>query len=340
VSHPAARVLGMLELLQAHHRLTGADLAARLGVDERTVRRYARTLAELDIPVIAARGRYGGYRLRPGYKLPPLMFTDDEAVAVVLGLLAAERLGLGTEAPATALALAKVSRVLPTALAGRLAAVRDSLGFSLPERDGETRPATAILLALGEATRSRHRVRIDYRSWRGEASVRDFDPYGLVFHAARWYVAGHDHLRGAVRTFRLDRIDAVEPGVRTFAVPAGFDPVAHVVRSLARVPYAWQVEVLLETDLAQATRRVPASVAELSEVAGGVLVRARAENLAGMAQLLAGLGWPFTVRRPDELRTELAAHAARLAAYASRPHHPRPDHGDQPGDGPAPRSGD
>jgi predicted DNA-binding transcriptional regulator YafY len=88
----------MLELLQAHHRLRGAELAERLGVDPRTVRRYALRLAELGIPVEAERGRYGGYRLRPGYKLPPLMFTDDEATAVVLGLLAGQRLGLSTAA--------------------------------------------------------------------------------------------------------------------------------------------------------------------------------------------------------------------------------------------------
>ena len=149
MSRPASRVLAMLELLQAHHRLTGAELAVRLGVDERTVRRYAGTLADLGIPVTAARGRYGGYRLSPGYKLPPLMLTDDEAVAVVLGLVAAERLGLGTEAPATAAALSKITRVLPAALVDRLSAVQQTLGFTLGRRDAAARPATAVLLSLG-----------------------------------------------------------------------------------------------------------------------------------------------------------------------------------------------
>jgi predicted DNA-binding transcriptional regulator YafY len=319
VSHPAARVLGMLELLQSQHRLTGTDLADRLGVNERTVRRYASTLVDLGIPVIAARGRYGGYRLSPGYKLPPLMLTDDEAVAVVLGLLAAERLGLATEARATASALAKLNRVLPAALAERLSAVREGLGFTLRRREGAAGPAATTLLVLGGAVRVRRRVRLAYRSWRGETSVRDLDPYGLVFHAGRWYVTGRDHLRGELRTFRLDRIDSVEGGTEGFSVPDGFDPTAHVMRSLARVPYAWDVEVLLETDLTEARRRIPASVGELSEEAGGVLVRARAEHLDGMARLLAGLGWPFTIRRPDELRTALAAHAARLSEYATRP---------------------
>jgi predicted DNA-binding transcriptional regulator YafY len=318
VSHPASRVLGMLELLQTHHRLTGADLGARLGVDERTVRRYAATLAELGIPVVAARGRYGGYRLSPGYKLPPLMLTDEEAVAVVLGLLAASRLGLETEAPATGVALAKIRRVLPAALAERLAGVQESLGFTMERREGAARPATATLLALGAATRANRRVSLTYRSWRGGVSLRQVDPYGLVFHAGRWYLTGHDHRRGEVRTFRLDRISAVDAGEETFEVPAGFDPVGHVTRSLAGVPYTWECEVLLETDLGQARRRIPASVAELTESADGVLMRTRAQSLPGMAQMLAGLGWPFTVLRPDELRAAVGAHAARLAEQAAR----------------------
>ncbi|WP_346540032.1 YafY family protein [Micromonospora sp. DPT] len=319
MSHPAGRVLAMLELLQSHHRLTGAELADRLRVDERTVRRYAATLVDLGIPVTAERGRYGGYRLRPGYKLPPLMLTDDEAVAVLLGLVAAERLGLGTEEPATATALAKIRRVLPAPLAERLAAVQDHLGFTLRRTDPALRPATGTLLTLGAAARQRRRVTLDYRSWRGDPSRRQLDPYGLVFHAGRWYVTGYDHLRDEVRTFRLDRIGAVSTGPETFAVPDDFDPVAQVTRSLAGVPYAHSVEVLLETDLVAVRRRVPPSVGELTEVADGVLLRTRAEHLDGMAQLLAGLGWPFTVLRPDALRDAVRAHATRLAGWADRP---------------------
>ncbi|RKN40256.1 helix-turn-helix transcriptional regulator [Micromonospora endolithica] len=318
MSHPAGRVLGLLELLQGHHRLTGADLAARLGVDERTVRRYATTLVELGIPVTADRGRYGGYRLLPGYKLPPLMLTDDEAVAVLLGLLAAERLGLGTEQPATATATAKIRRVLPAALADRLTAVGEHLGFTLRRTRPDARPTTDTLLTLAEAARNGRRVRLGYRSRGGATSERDLDPYGLVFHAGRWYVTGHDHRRAEVRTFRLDRIGAVTTAAATFTAPEGFDPVAQVTRSLAAVPWAHEVEVLLETDLAAARRRIPPSVAELTGVDGGVLLRGRAERLDGMAQLLAGLGWPFTVRHPAALREAVRDHAGRLAVWADR----------------------
>ncbi|MEV0716196.1 YafY family protein [Asanoa sp. NPDC050611] len=318
MSHPASRVLGMLELLQTHHHLTGADLGARLGVDERTVRRYATTLADLGIPVAAARGRYGGYRLSPGYKLPPLMLTDDEAAAVVLGLIAAEHLGLTTEAPATGPALAKIRRVLPTNLAERLAGVQESLGFTLNRGATEARPATTTLLALGAAARATRRVSITYRSWRGAVSLREVDPYGLVFHAGRWYLTGFDHKRAEIRTFRLDRITAVDAGTETFVVPDGFDAVGHVTRSLAGVPYTWEVEVLFEAEAGEVRRRVPATVAEITETGDGVLMRTRAQSLPGMAQMLAGFGWPFTIVSPVELRAAVREHAERLIQHAAR----------------------
>jgi predicted DNA-binding transcriptional regulator YafY len=239
-------------------------------------------------------------------------------LAVVLGLVAAEHLGLGTEAPATGLALAKIRRVLPANLANRVAGVQENLGLTLRRRETTARPATATLLTLGAATRSGRRVTITYRSWRGGVSLRHLDPYGLVFHAGRWYVTGHDHRRSEIRTFRVDRISAVDTGAESFDRPAGFDPVAHVTRSLARVPYTWEVEVLLETDLDQARRRVPATVAEITESADGVLLRTRAQSLDGMACMLAGLGWPFTILRPDELREAVIAHTHRLTTFATR----------------------
>ncbi|HUR04333.1 MAG TPA: HTH domain-containing protein, partial [Nonomuraea sp.] len=127
MSHPLTRVLALLELLQTHAGLTGTQLADRLGTDVRTVRRYTAHLRELGIPVESDRGRYGGYRLARGYRMPPLVLTNDEALAVVLGLLAGERLGMSSTAPAGAGALAKIERVLPQALREPLAAMRDTL---------------------------------------------------------------------------------------------------------------------------------------------------------------------------------------------------------------------
>jgi predicted DNA-binding transcriptional regulator YafY len=318
MTEPTTRVLAMLELLQSNHRMGGPELAARLGVDERTVRRYALKLTDLGIPVRADRGRYGGYRILPGYRLPPLMLTEDEAVDVVLGLLAGRRLGLSaardTEPDAV---LAKIERVLPERLRERVRGLRERLEFTL--MPGEGAPATAaVVLTLGHAAHIRRRVRLSYRSWRGERTDRDLDPYGLVFHSRRWYVTGLDHRSGEIRTFRIDRVLAAEPLTETFADPGDFDPVQHVIGSLAAVPYAHRVEVLFETTLAEARRRIPPSVATLTEVPGGVLLAARAERLDGMAQLLAGLGWPFVIHAPPELRDAVRDLAATLITQAGR----------------------
>ncbi|HEV7787941.1 MAG TPA: YafY family protein [Pseudonocardia sp.] len=315
----AARVLAMLELLQARPGLTGPELAARLEIHPRTVRRHLAALESLGVPVVADRGRHGGYRLLPGYKLPPLMLTGDEAVAVVLGLLAAERTGLHTAAPAMHSAQAKIDRVLPAELRARTRAVADTLGFSAPAPVAASAPAADVLLTLGEATRGRRRVRLEYTSWAGAASERELDPFGLVFHAGRWYVTGHDQLRDAVRTFRLDRIAAVRQVGTGTAPPAGFDPVGTVVASIASVPWATAVEVLLHAPVEEVRARLPRTAGTLEARPGGTLLRARAERLDGMATMLAGLGWRFTVHSPDELRTAVRELARRLAADVSEP---------------------
>jgi predicted DNA-binding transcriptional regulator YafY len=313
VSHPTTRVLAMLELLQARRQLSGAELAAGLGVDQRTVRRYALRLADLGIPVTAERGRYGGYRLLPGYRLPPLMLTDDEAAAVVIGLLAAERLGQPVAGISTA--LAKIQRVLPATLSERVAALRQTLDFTQHQRKPAVAADTGIVLTLATAASQHQRVRLRYRSHAEQDSERDLDPYGLVLHSGRWYVTGRDGKSGELRTFRVDRVsEALLSGV-SFDPPAGFDPVQHVTRSLAAVPYAHEIEVVLATTLANAQRRIPPTVATLAETEGGVLLTGRAEHLPGLAAMLAGLGWPFTVRRPAALRDEVRALSDRLRGW-------------------------
>ena len=149
-------------------------------------------------------------------------------------------------------------------------------------------------------------------------SHRQVDPYGLVFHSGRWYLVAHDHRTDEIRSFRLDRIVAAAPTGETFEAPPNFDAVAHVTRQWAGLPWKWQVEVLIEADVAQVRRRIPAAIADVTEAPDGVRLTCRAQSLPGMAQMLAGLSWPFTVVQPDELRTALADHAARLARYAAR----------------------
>ena len=146
---PTTRVLTVLEMLQSHQQLSGPEIAQRLEVNTRTVRRYITMLQDLGIPVEAERGRYGAYRLRPGFKLPPLMFTEEEVLALTLGLLAARKLGLAVAAPAVEGALAKIERVLPHTLRGRVQAVQEALvfDFNLPA----TAPSSDIISTLAAA---------------------------------------------------------------------------------------------------------------------------------------------------------------------------------------------
>jgi predicted DNA-binding transcriptional regulator YafY len=203
-----ARLLELLELLQARPLTTGREIAAALDVDPRTVRRYVEALQELGIPVEGQRGVGGGYRVRPGYRLPPLMLSEDEAVVVVLGLVAARREGLDSERGSVDGALAKVHRVLPDLLRRRAEALEAALAFTRAARQGAPVAGKSVLL-IADAIRRRRRVKTEYRTHAGERSRRELSPHGLVFHAGRWYLAAFDHLRDDLRTFRVDRMRAI-----------------------------------------------------------------------------------------------------------------------------------
>jgi predicted DNA-binding transcriptional regulator YafY len=316
VSVATGKLLTLLDLLESRPLVTGAEIARELGVDRRTVRRYVAALQALDIPVEGERGAGGGYRLRPGFRLPPLMLGDGEAAVVALGLAAVRRLGLGATGDVDA-ALAKVRRVLPDRLGRRVEALDAVLGFAaLPEATpgvpGER------LLVLAEAARRGRRVRFAYETFDGRRGEREVSPYGLVARGGRWYLAGFDHGRDALRTFRADRLD--RPALLAAAAhpaPDGFDPVAHVASSLARVPWTWQVEVLLHLPAADARRRVAATLAEVEpETQHTAVLTMRAETLDFAAAVLAGLGCAFEIRRPVELREPVRALARRLLESA------------------------
>lgn len=320
MSRPTARVLALLEILQAGGIRTVADLAASLAVDERTVRRYADHLADLGIPVRSVRGRYGGYRLAPGYRMPPLMLSDDEALAVLLGLVAGRRAGLvTTSAAATESAAAKVRRVLPEALGRRLDALLQATDFTVPGRP-VVESDTAVLLRLAEAARDRRPVALTYTDAAGRRSERTLHPYGVVAHSGRWYVAGADSASGAVRTFRLDRIDTAELEVGTFDAPAGFDSADRVLSGMAEAPRRHEVLLRVQGAADQVRSRFPAGIARVDDdpdADGWIRVRLRVEELDWVPAVLAGLGLPFAVEQPVELRRLLRSLAARLTAGAA-----------------------
>jgi predicted DNA-binding transcriptional regulator YafY len=314
MSHPTTRVLTVLELLQSRSRLSGADLAERLAVDRRTVRRYVSALQELGVPVESAPGRYGGYRLTPGYKLPPLMFNEEEALAVILGLLASRRVGLLDAAPAVEGALAKIDRVLPDRLRGRVQAVQGALAFT-PIGGPATSSNPVALLTLSEAAQESRRVWIRYRSAE-EQTERSIDPYGVVHHRGRWYFVGWCHLRNDVRMFRMDRVLALEPRSDTFSKPLDFNCAEYVIESLATAQYGWPIEVLLELSLSAARQRIAPDMGTLEETRRGVLFRTQADALDYMARFLVQLDCPFRIEHPPELRDAVRKLAKQISRYA------------------------
>jgi predicted DNA-binding transcriptional regulator YafY len=309
-------LLTVLELLQAR-RMTGAELARRLEVDRRTVRRYVETLQGMGIPVEGERGRYGAYSLKRGHKMPPLMFTDEEALGLALSLLAARGLGLSGVAPAVEGALAKLERVMPEALRGRVRSLEEAVSLSVAGPRTPTRGET--LMTLAGAAGERRRVRMRYRSGRSEETEREVDPYGVLRREGYWYAAGHCHLRGGLRLFRVDRVLEAEVLGETFALPEGLGSPEAVLRALEDAPReAWRVEVLLEAGAEEARAQLPPMGISLEEVEGGTLLRCPTRDLGWVARVLAGLDCPFVVRRPDELREALERRAREICAMAKR----------------------
>jgi predicted DNA-binding transcriptional regulator YafY len=312
--HPTTRVLTVLELLQARPHMSGKELAERLEVSPRTVRRYVTMLQDMGIPVEAERGRHGAYRLMPGYKLPPLMFSEDEALALTLSLQVARRLSLPVDETATEGALAKVERVMPEKLRVRVQAVQAALVVNATSRYAA--PASTVVTTFSTAAQSRRRIHIHYEAWNNAATEREVDPYGVVYYSGRWFGVGYCHLRQAVRTFRLDRVRQATLLSETFTAPDNFDALAQVIQSLASAPGEWAVEVLLKLSLAEAQHRVPPEMATLEAIPEGVILRCNVQELNWLGWWLVGLECPLVVRRPVELRDVLRQWAERAAHLA------------------------
>lgn len=266
--HPTTRLLTILELLQAHGELSGVDLAARLEVDVRTVRRYITMLQDMAIPIEAERGRHGGYRLRPGYKLPPLMFSTDEALAITLGLLMTRRLGLGVDAVSVEGVLAKLGRVLPPELQQSVQALTDVLVVETPLPDKS--PNRPVVSTLSLAVQRQVQVWLHYQALNSVSTERMVDPYGVLYRNGYWYMAGYCHLRQGLRAFRLDRVVAVQLTDATFIRPTDFDMLAFIEESISNTPGVWQVDLLLQTTLEEAQRIIPRLWANRSKLRTGL----------------------------------------------------------------------
>lgn len=327
-------MLALLELLQSSARIrTVADLAQRLDVDERTLRRYVAHLVELGVPVRSLRGRYGGITLAPGYRMPPLMLTDEEALAVLLGLVTARRAGVVATSPGVAdAAVAKLRRVLPAAVVQRLDALLAAADAALPVHTaGVTAPAPPVstpqadvLLVLEQAVRERRALSLTYTATDGRRSRRTVHPYGLVVDSGHWYLSAADADRGELRTFRVDRVGSAQVLVDGFEVPSGFDAAAQMASALAQVPWRHEVSLRVRTTLEQAAGLFPPGLVTVEQVPGEqvpgeqqwVRVTLRAERLEWVPAVLAGLPVPFVIDSPQALRELVRSLARRLNAAA------------------------
>lgn len=317
MERPTTRVLTVLELLQTHDRLSGTVLAERVGVDGRTLRRYISMLEELGIPITTDRGRYGGYSLVPGFKLPPMMFTEDEALALSVGLLASRGLGLKNLAAAVASAQAKLERVMPVKLKRRVRAIDETVVLDLERREATDGDA-ATVTTLASAAQSRERVRLRYVDTTGQASDRDIDPYGLARRGGRWYVVGHCHLRKDLRSFRIDRIESVELLDVPFKRPADFNALAHLTFSMATLPRTHAIEVRLHAGLDRLRREVSETLGILEASADTVRLLAQTDDLDWFARELGRLPFDFTVIRPAALREAVKRAGRRLQRLGKR----------------------
>ncbi|MET9605779.1 YafY family protein [Streptomyces sp. NPDC006512] len=305
----SARLLRLLSLLQAHREWTGADLADRLGVTPRTVRRDVDRLRELGYPVNASPGTGGGYQLGAGAELPPLLLDDDEAVAVAVGLRTAAGNGVEGIGEASVRALAKLEQVLPSRLRRRVSALNE---FTVPMLRGPAPSAVdpSVLTELAAVCRDGERLRFGYRDHEGNVSRRTVEPHRLVCTERRWYLVAWDVDREDWRTFRADRIEPRPPhGPRFTPRPApAEDLAAYVSRGVSQRAYAAQAVVRLRMPAQEAARVIGPSDGALEPLdAHSCLLRTGAVSLDVLVIHLMLLGCEFEVVEPAELTGRLRA---------------------------------
>ncbi|WP_190160143.1 helix-turn-helix transcriptional regulator [Streptomyces litmocidini] len=315
----SARLLRLLSLLQAHREWSGADLAERLGVTSRTVRRDVDRLRELGYPVHASPGTGGGYRLGAGAELPPLLLDDEEAVAVAVGLRSAAGQGVEGIGESSVRALAKLEQVLPGRLRRRIGALN---AFTVPLlRTPRERVDPAVLTELANACRDGERLRFAYRDHGGAATRRTVEPHRLVCTERRWYLVAWDLDRGDWRTFRADRIEPTPPHGPRFPPrePPAEDLAAYVARGVSGTAYATEATVRLLVPLAEAAAVVGALDGVLTaDGEDACLLRAGANTLDMMVFHVAFTGFEFEVVEPPELTESIRALRDRLSRALDR----------------------
>lgn len=328
----SARLLRLLSLLQAHREWSGADLAQRLGVTPRTVRRDVDRLRELGYPVNASPGTGGGYQLGAGAALPPLLLDDDEAVAVAVGLRTAAGSGIEGVGETSVGALAKLEQVLPDRLRRRVSALTT---FTVPMlRAAESRVDPSVLTELATACRDGERLRFEYRDHNGSATRRTVEPHRLVCTERRWYLVAWDVDRSDWRTFRADRIDPRPPHGPRFPprTPPAEDLAAYVSEGVASRVYAAKAVIRLHVPVTEAARVVgPMDGTLEAEGESTCLLRTGATSLDVLVIHVALMGLEFEVIEPRELDDHLRVIRDRFTRALERSARPGPPCGNSAG---------
>ncbi|WP_282692973.1 transcriptional regulator [Streptomyces sp. CC208A] len=310
-----ARLLNLLSLLQTPREWPGSELAERLSVSARTIRRDIDRLRDLGYPVEATRGAVGGYRLVAGTAMPPLLLDDEEAVAIAVGLRAGAGHAVEGVDEASVRALAKLEQVLPARLRQRVSTLQNAT-LPLTRGDGAT-IAPSTLTALAGAVTGREKLRFSYRAGDGAETKRLVEPYRLVSTGRRWYLVAYDLGREDWRTFRVDRVtEPFATGAR-FApreLPEG-DEAAYLVRSMQRAQGEVDLDVSFAAPVETVAARLPAHLVAVATGPDACRLRARVpDSVEWLALRLALMDVPFTVHAPTPLRTYLQSLATRLAA--------------------------
>jgi predicted DNA-binding transcriptional regulator YafY len=312
MSQTSSRLLELLSLLQARRDWPGNELADRLDVSGRTIRRDMERLRELGYPVESLTGPAGGYRLRAGTAMPPLLLDDEEAIAIAVGLRTAAGASVAGIEETAVRALVKLEQVLPAHLRRRVSAL-GSATVSIPAGGPTVDPQQ--LSAIAAACRDSERLRFGYQRRDGTESRREVEPHSLVNRGRRWYLVAWDHGREDWRTFRVDRLARpASTGVRFTPrrLPAK-DAAAYVERSIAERPSRFDAVVTVHASAEEMTSHLPAYWGEIEPIdAQTCRFRAGDDDLRWLAVRVAMLGVDFEVEEPPELAQHLRALAARL----------------------------
>ncbi len=308
---PTARALQALEILQSRPGTCADEIAGRLGVTQRAVRRYVAILREAGVPIESVRGRYGGYRLGRGARLPPVVFTEDEALGLVMAVLESHPEAIDRD-ELVGSALTKVIRALPESVGREAATLRDYAAAATDRRAAH--PDPAVTSALVRAVASRRRARIRYKSAHGRDQETEVDPWAVVVRHGHWYLICHSHHVDALRTYRIDRIQSVEATSRSFSPPGDLDPVALLETHLGQ-GWGLPTRVVFEASPAELAPWIRPPMGRLDAHPNGCVLTGSTSNPAMYAQeWLAPIPFAFRVEGGDELRAAVAALAARCAA--------------------------